>query len=73
MAGGSQIIISSDGITIKTPGDSFNYYPDISPYLDFKVKKNTLYIIEMSGTASSGNWIKQRYNINIKNMSLIKK
>ncbi|MFW2146594.1 hypothetical protein ACK2M2_00420 [Acinetobacter sp. TY1] len=52
---------------------SFNYYPDISPYLDFKVKKNTLYIIEMSGTASSGNWIKQRYNINIKNMSLIKK
>ncbi|SPL72380.1 hypothetical protein [Acinetobacter stercoris] len=50
----------------------FKYYPDLSPYLDLKVKKNILYIIEMSGTASNGNWYEKRYKINIKDMVLTK-
>lgn len=46
------------------------YYPDMTPFIHFRINNHNVKITEMSGTASSGNWFDKTYKLDIKHQKL---
>lgn len=49
---------------------TMRYYPDMTPFIYFKISDHRVQITEMSGTAASGNWFDKIYKIDKKTQTL---